>query len=65
MQQDDTRTVQAADEDAATVRHTRYGELPPRPRHKDRIEETGTDPPVHALEQSITVVQHPGRTYDT
>jgi hypothetical protein len=53
------------DNESAERRHIRFGALPARVRPEDWVEENETDPPVHELEQSINVVQHPGRTYET
>ena len=62
---DDESPEQTSDEAAAARRHVRFGELPARLRPEDWVEETDTDPPAHELEQSLTIVQHPGRTYET
>jgi hypothetical protein len=65
MTEDDASVVRFSDEDAAFLRHVRFGELPPRARPEDWVEETETDLPAHDLEQSIAIVQHPGHTYET
>jgi hypothetical protein len=64
MIEDDASVVLFSDEDAAFLRHARFSELPSRVRPEDWVEETETDPPSHGLEQSIAVVQHPGRVYE-
>jgi hypothetical protein len=64
MTDDDGSAVRFTDEDAAFLRHVRFGELPSRVRPEDWVEETETDPPAHQLEQSIAIVQHPGQVYE-
>jgi hypothetical protein len=61
---EDDASVRISDEDAALLRHIRFGELPSRMRPEDWVEETETDPPAHELERSIAIVQHPGRIYE-
>jgi hypothetical protein len=62
----DGKPVEQPDDEGAVVsRHARFGTLPPRVRPEDWVEENETDPPAHELEQSISIVQHPGRTYET
>lgn len=61
----DMPAARAGDEDTAQQRHARFSRLPPRSRPEDWIEEAETDPPDHDLQQSINIVQHPGRTYET
>jgi hypothetical protein len=63
MIEDDASVVRFSDEDAAFLRHLRFGELPPRVRPEDQVEETEADLP-HQLERSIAIVQHPGRIYE-
>ena len=64
---DEGESVRRAEDDVdpVQVRHLRFGTLPARARPEDWVEENETDPPAHELEQSITIVQHPGRTYET
>ena len=64
MIEDDASVVRISDEDAALLRHIRFGELPSRIRPEDWVEETETDLPAHELERSIAIVQHPGRIYE-
>lgn len=64
MQTDET-VAPSSDEDAAFRRRIRFGELPARVRQEDWVEEIETDPPAHELEQTLPIVQHPGRTYQT
>jgi hypothetical protein len=56
-----TPETRLSDDDVATARRARFGKLPTRIAAEDRVEETDTDQPAHELEQSITIVQHPGR----
>jgi hypothetical protein len=64
MIEDDAPVVRISDEEAALLRHIRFGELPSRTRPDDWVEETETDLPAHELERSIAIVQHPGRIYE-
>ena len=64
MIEDDASVVRCSDEDAAFLRHARFGELPYHVRPDDWVEETETDLPMHELEQSISIVQHPGWIYE-
>ncbi|HET8681980.1 MAG TPA: hypothetical protein VFM54_08910 [Micromonosporaceae bacterium] len=65
MDENDASVARLSDEDAALVRQGRFGELPSRVRPEEWVEETETGLPAHELEQSISIVQHPGRTYET
>lgn len=62
---EDTAAAQFNDEDAALLRHAKFGKLPARLRPDDWVEESDTSSPAHELQQSLAVVQHPGRTYET
>ena len=65
MVDNDEPSAQPSDEQAALLRRVKFGELPSRVRPEDWVEETDTDPPAHELEQSLAIVQHPGRIYET
>ncbi|HET8662185.1 MAG TPA: hypothetical protein VFM55_24780 [Micromonosporaceae bacterium] len=64
MTGNEDQVARVSDEEAALRRHARFGELPPRTRPDDWVEETDTNPPAHELEQSIPIVQHPGQIYE-
>jgi hypothetical protein len=64
MTRDDNPAARPTDEEA-TLRRSRFGVLPPRVAPDDWVEEVDTDPPAHELEQSIAIVQHPGRVNET
>ena len=63
MIENDASAVRFSDEDLVFLRRVRFGELPPRIRPQDWVEETETDLPTHELELSIQIVYHPGLTY--
>jgi hypothetical protein len=48
-------------DEAAALRRSRFGELPARVPPENWVEEVETDLPAHELEQSMPIVQHPGR----
>ena len=62
---DDDGEVRLSDEEAAALRRSRFGTLPARVTPDDWVEEVETDLPAHELEQSISIVQHPGRVNET
>jgi hypothetical protein len=45
MTEPSTGAERFTDEDAAFLRHVRFGELPPRVRPEDLVETTETEPP--------------------
>ena len=63
MVDDDGPEPTTSEADAA-VRRSRFGELPARIAPEGWLQEIETDPP-HELEQSIPIVQHPGRVTET
>ncbi len=65
MTENPASVVRFSDEDAASARHAKFGELPLRVRPEDWAEETDTDLPTHEIKDSMAIVQHPGRTYET
>lgn len=65
MIDDHVSEAHLSDNEAAARRHDRFGELPARVNPEDWVEEVDTDLPTHELEQSMPIVQHPGRVDQT
>jgi hypothetical protein len=65
MTDDANPEARSSDEEAAALRRSRFGVLPARVTPDGWVEEVETDLPAHELEQSMPIVQHPGRVNET